>query len=102
MSIDLRSETRALFVRVFTANQTATEIILPPIANTVTIGCEQHEIYWSHEGTHGQVLGTNKDWLAGGSKQQVKVGRGSNRTNRIYIATKSSSTADVTLIFEET
>jgi hypothetical protein len=102
MSIDLRSETRALFVRTFTANQTATEIILPPIANTVTIGCEQHEIYWSHEGTHGQVLGANKDWLVGGSKQQVKVGRGKNRTNRIYIATKSSSSALVTLIFEET
>jgi len=102
MSIDLRSETRALFVRVFTANQTATEIILPTIANTVTIGCEQHEIYWSDQGTHGQVLGTNKDWLAGGAKQQFKVGRGSNRTNRIYIQTKSSSSALVTLIFEET
>jgi len=102
MSIDLSSQTKALFVKTFTANQTATEIILPRNTNTVTIGCEQHEIYWSHEGTHGQALGADKDWLTGGSKQAVKVGRGKNRTNQIYIATKSSSSALVTLIFEET
>jgi len=102
MSIDLRSQTQALFVKTFTANQTATEIILPRNTNTVTIGCEQHDIYWSHEGTHGQALGADKDWLTGGAKQAVKVGRGKNRTNQIYIATKSSSSALVTLIFEET
>jgi len=102
MSIDLSSQTKALFVKTFTANQTATEIILPRNTNTVTIGCEQHDIYWSHEGTHGQALGADKDWLTGGAKQAVKVGRGKNRTNQIYIATKSSSSALVTLIFEET
>jgi len=102
MSIDLSSQTKALFVKTFTANQTATEITLPRNTNTVTIGCEQHDIYWSHEGTHGQVLGADKDWLTGGAKQAIKVGRGKNRTNQIYIATKSSSSALVTLIFEET
>jgi|DEB0MinimDraft_10_1074344.scaffolds.fasta_scaffold106901_1 hypothetical protein len=102
MSIDLSSQTKALFVKTFTANQTATEITLPRNTNTVTIGCEQHDIYWSHEGTHGQALGADKDWLTGGAKQAVKVGRGKNRTNQIYIATKSSSSALVTLIFEET
>jgi len=102
MSIDLSSQTKALFVKTFTANQTATEIILPRNTNTVTTGCEQHDIYWSHEGTHGQVLGADKDWLTGGAKQAIKVGRGKNRTNQIYIATKSSSSALVTLIFEET
>jgi len=102
MSIDLSSQTKALFVKIFTANQTATEITLPRNTNTVTIGCEQHDIYWSHEGTHGQALGADKDWLTGGAKQAVKVGRGKNRTNQIYIATKSSSSALVTLIFEET
>ncbi len=102
MSIDLSSETRALFVKVFTANQTATEVIFPRNTNTVTIGCRNHEIHWSHEGTHGVALGTNKDFIASGAKQAFKVGRGKNRTHKIYIATKSSSTADVVLIFEET
>lgn len=102
MALDLRSESLATFVKTFTANQTATEIQLPKICNTVTIGCEQHEIYWSHEGTEGQALGADKDWIGGGAKQAIKVGRGRNRMDTIYIATKSSSSALVTLIFEET
>ena len=102
MSIDLRNQNQSTFVKTFTANQTATEIHLPSISNTVTIGCEQHEIYWSHTGTDGVILGADKDWIAGGAKQQIKTGRGKNRMNTIYIATKSSSSAIVTLIFEET
>lgn len=101
MSLDLRSDNRACFVKVFTAYQTATQILIPSIAATVTIGCEQHDIYWSNEGTDGQVLGVNKDWLSSGAKIAIKPGRGKNKMNSIYIATKSSSSASVTLIFEE-
>ena len=101
MSLDLRSDKRACFVKVFTANQTATEILIPAIAATVTIGCEQHEIYWSNEGTDGQALGSNKDWITNGAKIAIKPGRGKNKMNAIYIATKSSTSAEVTLIFEE-
>jgi hypothetical protein len=101
MALDLRGERAACFVRTFTANQTATEIQIPAIATTVTIGCENHSIYWSHEGTEGQTLGANKDFIAGGAKMAIKAGRGRNKMDTIYIATKSSSSATVTLIFEE-
>ena len=101
MGLDLRGERAACFVKTFTANQTATEIQIPAIATTVTMGSESHSIYWSHEGTEGQTLGDNKDFIAKGAKLSVKAGRGRNKMETIYIATKSSASAIVSLVFEE-
>ena len=52
-------------------------------------------------GTDGQILGNDKVFIGGAGYMQVVLGRGKNRSDALYIATKSSSSADVTLIFEE-
>lgn len=101
MSLDLQSSNTYPKVKVFTANQTATEIKLPKTARKVTIGCDQHEIHWSDTGTDGVILGNDKVPLPAGSYMQVHLAKGRNRSPNIYIATKSSSSADVVLIFEE-
>jgi hypothetical protein len=101
MSLDYRSENLYPIVKTFTATQTATEVQIPKTCLKVTIGCEQHEIYWSQVGEDGQLLGANKAFIDGGAYMQVTLGRGKNRSSSIYIATKSSSSALVTLIFEE-
>ncbi len=101
MSLDLRSSNLYPSVKVFTANQLATEVLLPKTANKVTIGCEQHEIHWSTVGTDGIALGADKAYIDGGAYMQLSLGKGYNRSNAIYIATKSASTATVILIFEE-
>lgn len=101
MSLDLQSANLYPIVKVFTANQTATEVLLPKTALKVTIGCEQHDIYWSQVGTDGQILGNDKAFIGGAGYMQIVLGRGKNRSDALYIATKSSSSADVTLIFEE-
>jgi len=101
MSLDYRSLNLYPIVKVFTAIQTATEIEVPQTSLVVMIGCEQHDIYWATVGTDGQILGQDKVFMHGGSYMQIKLGRGKNRTTKIYIMTKSASSADVTLIFEE-
>jgi len=101
MALDLTGENLYPIVKTFTANQTATEIILPRTCLTVTIGSETHQIYWSNVGIDGQSLSQHKDFIDGGAKLSVKLGRGSNRTNAIYIETKSAASATVSLVFEE-
>lgn len=101
MSLDLRATNLYPIVKTFTANQTATQVLLPKTARKITIGCEQHEIFFSQIGTDGVVLGADKAFITGGAYLQIDLGKGSNRSNALYIATKSSSSALVTLIFEE-
>lgn len=102
MSQDYTSLNSYPIIRNFNAIQTWTQILLPTKGRVITVGCEQHDIYVSFEGTDGgSVTGINKVFIKSGGYMAINRGRGNNQHNSIYIATKSSSSAEVTVILEE-
>ena len=102
MSVDLRSVDTYPIVKNFSAVQTWTEVELPSKGQIITVGCEQHDIYFSFSGTHGgSTSGVDKVFIKSGGFFEIKRGRGTNQHDKIYIATKSSSSAEVTIILEE-
>lgn len=89
-------------IKNFNAIQTWTDVTLPSKGKVVTVGCEQHDIYVSFEGTEGGgTAGVNKLFIKAGGYIAINMGRGTNQHSSIQIATKSSSSAEVTVIFEE-
>lgn len=89
-------------IKNFNAIQTWTDVTLPSKGKVVTVGCEQHDIYVSFEGTEGGgTTGVNKLFIKSGGYMAINMGRGTNQHSSIQIATKSSSSATVTVIFEE-
>lgn len=89
-------------IKNFNAIQTWTDVTLPSKGKVVTVGCEQHDIYVSFEGTEGGgTTGVNKLFIKAGGYMAINMGRGTNQHSSIQIATKSSSSATVTVIFEE-
>lgn len=102
MSINYKSLNTYPIIKNFTAVQTWTEVELPSKAFTVTIGCEQHDIYVSFTGTDGgAIAGVDKIFIKAGGYMALNMGRGSNQHTKVYVATKSSSSAEVTIIMEE-
>ena len=101
MSINLQSDNTFPIVKTITVYQTATESLLPANARHIQIGAQTHKLYWSSEGTDGQILGAHKDFIAKEAKQVVNLGRGRNRHDAIYISTQSAASATVTLVFSE-
>ena len=103
MSQDYRSINTYPIIRNFNAIQTWTAVNLPSKANIViTVGCEQHDIFISFEGTDGgSTTGVHKIFIKSGGYMSINRGRGNNQHDTIYIATKSSSSAEVTVILEE-
>ena len=89
-------------IKNFSAIPTWTDVVLPPKGKIVTVGSEAHDIYVSFEGTEGGgTAGVNKLFIKSGGYIQINMGRGTNNHNTIQIATKSSSSAEVTVILEE-
>lgn len=102
MSQDYRSINTYPIIRNFNAIQTWTAVNLPSKAYVLTVGCEQHDIYVSFEGTDGgSITGINKVFIKAGGYMAINRGRGNNQHDTMYIATKSSSSAEVTVIMEE-
>ena len=101
MSLDLQGLNQYPIVKTITVYQTATEILLPSNARHIQIGAQTHKLYWSSEGTDGQVLGAHKDFIAKEAKQVVHLARGRNRHGSIFISTQSAASATVTLVFSE-
>lgn len=102
MSVNLRSENTYPIIKNFTAVQTWTEVLLPSKAQIMTVGCEQHDIYVSFTGTEGgAIAGVDKVFIKSHGYLAIKRGQGTNQHDTIYVATKSSSSAEVTLILEE-
>ena len=54
MSQDYKTERTYPIIKNFNAVQTWTEVIMPSKGKVITVGCEQHDIYVSFEGTEGQ------------------------------------------------
>lgn len=102
MAQDYSQERTYPIIKNFSAVQTWTEVSLPSKGKVITVGCEQHDIYFSFEGTEGgAIAATNKVFIKSGGYMSVKLGRGTNQHNSLQIATKSSSSAVVTVIIEE-
>lgn len=102
MSQDYKTLNTYPIIKNFSAVQTWTEVLLPSKAYRLTVGCEQHDIYVSFTGSEGgSVVGIDKVFIKAGGYMELTRGRGSNQHSIIYIATKSSSSAEVTVILEE-
>lgn len=102
MSQDYRQLNVFPIIKNFNAIQTWTDVTVPPKGRILTIGCEQHDIYVSVEGTEGgATLGVNKMFIKAGGYVVFNLGRGTNQHDTMQIATKSSSSAEVTVIIEE-
>lgn len=102
MSQDYKSLNTYPIIKNFSAVQTWTEVILPSKAYKLTVGCEQHDIYVSFTGVDGgSIVGVDKLFIKSGGYVELVRGRGSNQHNSIYIATKSSSSGEITVILEE-
>jgi len=102
VSQDYKSLNTFPIIRNFSAVQTWTNVVLPGKCRHVTVGCEQHDIYVTFEGTEGgSTTGVHKIFIKSGGYIAISRGRGTNQNNSIQIATKSSSSAEVTLIMEE-
>lgn len=102
MSVDLKGVNTFPIIRNITAIQTWTEVVLPPKGVLLTVGSEQHDIYVSFEGVDGAtVAGVHKVFIKGGGYLAMNRGKGTNQHKKVYVATKSSSTGEVTIILEE-
>lgn len=89
-------------IKTFTANQTWTDITIPPKGRTITFGCETDDIFVSVEGTEGgATTGVGKAFVHSAGYLAIKKGRGTNQHNTFQVATKSASSAEVTIIIEE-
>lgn len=89
-------------IKNFSAVQTWTEVDLPSKGRLVTVGCESADVYVSLEATEGGSTGTvNKLFIKSGGYMMIDMGRGTNNLSRIQIATKTLSSAIVTVIIEE-
>ena len=86
----------------FTANTDLTQITLPDNAKTVNIGSEDQKLFFVvNGGTDGGSIPTNKGFIPKNNYFQIKMGRGYNRTNDIFVASRGG-TAEVSIImFEE-
>jgi hypothetical protein len=102
VSQDYKSLNTFPIIRGFNAIQTWTNVVLPGKCRQITVGCEQHDIYVTFEGTEGgSTAGVHKIFIKSGGYMTMNRGRGTNQNSSMQIATKSSSSAEVTLIMEE-
>jgi len=89
-------------IKNFSSVQTWTEVDLPSKGRIVTVGCESGDIYVSLEGSEGgSTSGVNKLFIKSGGYMMLDMGRGTNNLYSIQIATKTLSSAIVTVIIEE-
>lgn len=100
MAENFRTERNFPVIKNFGVTDTWTEVLLPSKAKIITIGSED-DIYVSFEGIEGGAYtNTNKMFIKADGYMALNLGRGTNQHNSIYICSKSSS-ADITIIFEE-
>lgn len=98
--LDLKALNQFPSVRVLPGGTTNTQIDIPRKASKVTIHCETRKFYVAFSGTDGGTPETNKFPMPAGSYISIELGRGSNRSQSMYLATDSSG-GDISLLFEE-
>ena len=102
MAEDLRSANIYPHIHVFSASDsTTTEIQLPNDANRVTVGSSNKDLFICQNGaTDGGAVPSNKAFVPSSNYLQLRIGRGKNRAESIFVSSQSGS-ANVTLILEE-
>lgn len=90
------------YIYVFSADDDATtEIKLPSAANRITVGSANKALYIAQNGaTDGGSPPANKAFIPTANYLQLRIGRGTNRTESIFVSSQSGS-ANVTIILEE-
>ena len=102
MSEDLRSLNPYPAFHNFTANDsTTTEILLPSPATQISLGSTGKEIFVCRNGaTDGGAIPSNKMTVPSSNYVVLRLGRGKNRPESIFVASKTG-TAEVSVILEE-
>jgi len=102
MAEDLRGANIYPHVHVFSAvDSSTTEIQLPSECNRITVGSENKDLYVSQNGaTDAGSVPANKAFIPKSNYLQLRIGRGKNRAESIFVSSQSGS-ANVTLILEE-
>lgn len=76
-----------------------TQVTLPRGASRIQIG-SANEIKVTHEGTDDQAIGSDYMFIPANNVLSIRLGRGNNRLDDIYVASTTSS-AYVHILFEE-
>jgi len=76
-----------------------TQVTLPRGAGRIQIG-SANEIKVTHEGTDGQAIGSDYMFIPANNVLSIRLGRGNNRLDDIYVASTTAS-AYVHILFEE-
>lgn len=102
MAEDLRSANIYPHIHVFSAGDAeATEVKLPSECNRITVGSSNKDLYVSQNGaTDGAAVPANKAFIPSANYLQLRIGRGKNRAESIFVSSQSGA-ANVTLILEE-
>lgn len=85
------------------AHNTCTEILLPSDCNQVTIACDTIAIQVGQNGkTDGASIGTTDImFVESKEKFKVKIGKGRNRADSIFVQATGSGSATVVVMLEE-
>ena len=102
MSEDLRNLNQYPAFYNFTATDTTTtEILLPSAATQISLGAQGKELYVCRNGaTDGGAVPSNKMTVPQSNYVVLRLGRGKNRPDSIFVASKSGN-AEVSIILEE-
>ena len=101
MATDLSNAQTFPHFKVISQGTTWNEIILPGNVNTVTVGSESSKIFVGQNNcSDGGTPQTEKGFVPSGNLMPLKLGRGQNKPNSIFVAS-SSGTAQITIILEE-
>lgn len=104
MAEDYRALDTFPIIKTFTCLHTAcTEILLPSDCNQVTIACDGTALKFGQNGkTDGVSIGTS-DIMFVDSKEKfkVKIGKGRNRADSIFVQSAGAGSAVVVVMLEE-
>lgn len=85
----------------FTASTATTEILLPSACSQISIGSPSKDIYVCRNGAEdGKALPTHRMTVPKSNYIVLRLGRGMNRPNSMFVAS-SNSTAEISIVLEE-
>jgi len=102
MSEDLRNiNIYPAFHNFTAADDAVTEILLPSPATQISLGSTGKEIFVCRNGAiDGGAIPSNKMTVPSSNYVVLRLGRGKNRPDSIFVASKSGN-AEVSIILEE-
>ena len=101
MALDYRALNRFPVIRTFSGNTSNTEIQVPANAGFMTIQGSDHKIVISFDGEDGEPPSAHRIEILSGGSIEFRLAKGYNRSTSVYVATSSSSAADINIMFEE-